>query len=91
MRVHSVARGPEATMRAVRWWTFLLVLLTLLPAFFMGVHPGYFAVVVPAGLAFLALVCVVPAELTRVRWARRVFFASMPYLVSVYAAFVAAT
>jgi heme o synthase len=91
MQVHSVARGPEATMRAVRWWTLLLFAVTLLPVFGTGVHPGYFAVVVPAGLAFLALVCVVPAELTRVRWARRVFFASMPYLVTVYAAFVAAS
>jgi heme O synthase-like polyprenyltransferase len=55
------------------------------------VHPGYFVPVVPAGLAFLALVCFMPSGLTRVRWARRVFFASMPYLVCVYAAFVAAT
>jgi hypothetical protein len=31
-----------------------------------------------------------PRELPRERWARRVFFASMPYLVVVYAAFVAA-
>jgi protoheme IX farnesyltransferase len=91
MKVYSVACGPEATVRAARLWTVLLVLLTLLPALSSRIHPGYFAVVVPAGLAFLALVWIMPAELTRVRWARRVFFASMPYLVSVYAAFVAAT
>jgi protoheme IX farnesyltransferase len=91
MRVYSVERGPEATMRATRLWTLVLVLVTLLPAFATGVHPGYFAVVVPAGLAFFALVWFVPAELTRVRWARRVFFASMPYLVAVYAAYVAAS
>jgi protoheme IX farnesyltransferase len=91
MRVYSVERGPEATMRATRLWTLVLVLVTLLPAFATGIHPGYFAVVVPAGLAFFALVWFVPAELTRVRWARRVFFASMPYLVAVYAAYVAAS
>ncbi len=90
MQVYSVARGSEAAVRAARAWTVVLVLLTLLPACAHAVHPGYFAVVVPAGLAFAALVFVKPAELTRVRGARRVFFASMPYLVIVYAAFVAA-
>lgn len=90
MQVYSVARGSEAAVRAARAWTIVLVLLTLLPACGHAVHLGYFAVVVPAGLAFSALVFVKPAELTRVRWARRVFFASMPYLVIVYAAFVAA-
>jgi protoheme IX farnesyltransferase len=78
-------------MRATRLWTLLLVAITLLPALGPHIHPGYFAVVVPAGLTFLALVCFVPAGLTRVRWARRVFFASMPYLVAIYAAYVAAT
>ena len=38
--------------------------------------------VLPIGLA--------PRGLSRVHWARRVFFASMPYLVVLYAAFVAA-
>jgi protoheme IX farnesyltransferase len=90
MRVHSVVRGEPATVRAARYWTLALVLITLLPAFGGAVHAGYFGVVVPAGLAFLGLVFVKPAALTRVRWARRVFFASMPYLVVVYAAFVAA-
>jgi len=90
MQVYSVARGSDAAVRAARGWTLVLVLLTLAPLGVGGVHPGYFAVVVPAGLAFSALVFVKPAALTRVRWARRVFFASMPYLVIVYAAFVAA-
>jgi heme o synthase len=90
MQVHSVARGPEATVRSMRLWTLALFLVTLLPALGGGVHPGYFAVAVPAGLAFVALVSLVPAEISRVHWARRVFFASMPYLVVVYAAYVAA-
>jgi protoheme IX farnesyltransferase len=90
MRVYSVTRGEQATVRATRYWTLALLAVTLLPAFGHAVHPGYFGVVVPAGLLFSALVFVKPAGLTRVRWARRVFFASMPYLVIVYAAFVAA-
>jgi protoheme IX farnesyltransferase len=89
MRVYSVSRGEDATVRATRYWTLALVASTLLPALGRTIHTGYFAVVVPAGLAFTALVFVKPEALTRVRWARRVFFASMPYLVVVYAAFVA--
>jgi protoheme IX farnesyltransferase len=90
MAVYSVARGSQATVRAARYWTLVLVALTLLPACFGRVHLGYLAVVGPAGLAFALLVFVMPPHLTEVRWARRVFFASMPYLVAVYAAFVAA-
>jgi protoheme IX farnesyltransferase len=89
MQVYSVARGPERTVRAMRWWTLVLLVVTLLPA--MGqLHAGYFAVAVPAGLAFATLVFRGPGALSRVHWARRVFFASMPYLVVVYAAYVAA-
>jgi len=54
------------------------------------VHPAYVLVAAPVGAAFLWLVLRGPRELTRDRWARRVFFASMPYLVILYAAFVAA-
>jgi protoheme IX farnesyltransferase len=90
MQVYSVARGSEATVRAARYWTLLLVSLTLAPAFVGGVHLGYLAVVAPSGLLFGLLVFLMPEGLTEVRWARRVFFASMPYLVVVYAAFVAA-
>jgi len=89
MQVYSVARGPERTVRAMRVWTVALLLVTLLPAW-GGVHPGYFAVAVPAGLLFATLVFRVPRGMSRVHWARRVFFASMPYLVVVYAAYVAA-
>jgi len=90
MQVYSVARGPERAVRALRAWSLVLFGVTLLPALERGVHPGYFVVAVPAGLAFLALAWFVPRALSRVHWARRVFFASMPYLVIVYAAFVAA-
>ena len=89
MQVYSVARGPERAVRALRGWALVLFAVTLLPAL-GGVHLGYFFVAVPAGLAFLALATFVPSGLSRVHWARRVFFASMPYLVVVYAAFVAA-
>jgi heme o synthase len=90
MQVLSVARGPEVTERAMRKNSVLLVALTLLPAASDVVHPAYVLVAAPVGIAFLWLVLRGPRELLRERWARRVFFASMPYLVVVYAAFVAA-
>ncbi|HEV8549809.1 MAG TPA: hypothetical protein VGQ57_12290, partial [Polyangiaceae bacterium] len=71
-------------------WTLVLFLVTLAPLFEKHIHLGYFAIAVPAGLAFGGLVAVGPRGLSLVHWARRVFFASMPYLVVVYAAFVAA-
>jgi protoheme IX farnesyltransferase len=89
LKVYSVARGSAATVRIARVWTVALVSLTLLPALVGRVHLGYLAVVVPAGLAFSLLVFLKPAAQSEVHWARRVFFASMPYLVAVYAAFVA--
>jgi heme o synthase len=90
MKVLSVVRGPAAAQRSIAVQSVVLFALTLLPAALGMVHPGYLAVVLPAGLAFLALAVVGPRGMARARWARRVFFASMPYLVVVYAAFVAA-
>ena len=90
MQVLSVVRGPEVTARSMRKNSVLLVALTLMPALSGVVHPVYVAVAAPAGIAFLWLVLRGPRDLPRDRWARRVFFASMPYLVVIYAAFVAA-
>jgi protoheme IX farnesyltransferase len=90
MQVLPVARGPEVTERSMRRNSVLLVALTLMPALSDVVHPLYALVAGPAGVAFLWLVLRGPREHSRDRWARRVFFASMPYLVVVYAAFVAA-
>jgi heme o synthase len=90
MKVLSVVAGADVAERSMKLQTLLLFALTLLPAVLGVVHPGYLAVVLPAGLAFGALALLGPRSLPRERWARRVFFASMPYLVIVYAAFVAA-
>jgi protoheme IX farnesyltransferase len=90
MQVLSVARGPDVTERSMRRTSVLLVVLTLLPALSEVVHPAYVLIAAPAGITFLWLVLRGPRELPRERWARRVFFASMPYLVVVYAAFVVA-
>jgi protoheme IX farnesyltransferase len=87
--VLPVVRGELAGKRAVVHYSLLLVLVTLLPAPLGVVANEYLLVAIPIGAAFLALVFGGRSRGTD-RWAKRVFFASMPYLVCVYAAFVAA-
>jgi protoheme IX farnesyltransferase len=89
MRVHSVVHGAEASVRAIRVYTAVLAVLSVMPAAFDVVRPAYLAAVVPASLAFALLALLGPRGSKRDTWARRVFFASMPYLVVVCAAFVA--
>jgi heme o synthase len=86
--VFSVARGAEAAERGVRLYSVLLAVLALLPAAFGVVRLGYLAAVAPASVAFALLALLGPRGATRERWARRVFFASMPYLIVVCGAFV---
>ena len=61
----------------------------LLPVAFDVVRPAYLLAVAPASVAFALLALRGPRGATRERWARRVFFASMPYLIVVCGAFVA--
>jgi heme o synthase len=89
MAVFSVARGPEAAERGVRLYSVLLAVLALLPAAFGVVRMGYLAAVAPASVAFALLALLGPRGATRERWARKVFFSSMPYLIVVCSAFVA--
>jgi protoheme IX farnesyltransferase len=87
--VLPVVRGELAGKRAVVHYSLLLVLVTILPAPLGVVANEYLFVAIPIGALFLALVFGGRSRGTD-RWAKRVFFASMPYLVCVYAAFVAA-
>jgi heme o synthase len=89
MAVYSVAKGAQAAERGVRAYSVLLAVLALLPAAFGVVRLGYLAAVAPASVAFAVLALLGPRGATRERWARRVFFASMPYLIVVCSAFVA--
>jgi heme O synthase-like polyprenyltransferase len=50
---------------------------------------GYGIVAIVSSLAFFGTALHGRRSLDRSRWARRLFFASMPYLVVVFAAFVA--
>jgi heme o synthase len=89
MAVLPVVRGMTHAKRAVVAWSIALGAVTLLPAWFGAVRPSYLWVAVPSALAFVALALTGLRPGASARWARRLFFASMPYLVVVYAAFVA--
>ena len=89
MAVLPVVRGIVHAKRAVVVSSVGLALVTLLPAWSGAVRPPYLLVAAPAALAFVALALSGLREGANARWARRLFFASMPYLVVVYAAFVA--
>jgi protoheme IX farnesyltransferase len=89
MAVLPVVRGAAHAKRAVAVWSVVLGVVTLLPAATGAVRPGYLVVAVPSVLAFVALALTGLRPNASARWARRLFFASMPYLVIVYAAFVA--
>lgn len=89
MAVYSVAKGAVTAERSLRLYTALLALLAVLPPAFGVVRLGYLAAVAPASVAFAALALLGPRGATRERWARRVFFVSMPYLIVVCSAFVA--
>lgn len=89
MAVLPVVSGMAHAKRAVVVSSVALALVTLLPAATGAVRPAYLAVAVPSALSFVALALTGLQPNASARWARRLFFASMPYLVVVYAAFVA--
>jgi protoheme IX farnesyltransferase len=80
--------GDEATRRAIVWTTFALVVasLSLVP---LGVaHRVYFAIAATAGAAFFALASRGLRAGAGDRWAKRVFGASIVYLLVLMAAIV---
>jgi protoheme IX farnesyltransferase len=89
MAVLPVASGMLHAKRAAVAWSIALALVTLLPAWFGVVRLPYLWVAAPSAAAFVALAVTGLHKGASARWARRLFFASMPYLVGIYAAFVA--
>jgi protoheme IX farnesyltransferase len=89
MAVLPVVRGTEHAKSAVVAWSIALAAVTLLPAWLGVVRLPYLWVAAPSAMAFVALALTGLRAGASARWARRLFFASMPYLVVVYAAFVA--
>lgn len=80
-RVLPVVHGVKRTKIEMLTYTLLLVSASLLPVSMGQGGPLYGAVALFSGLVFLWLVTAGFATRDDARWARRVFFASMPYLV----------
>lgn len=89
LKVLPNVRGAAATERAILIYSVLLGVVAVAPWLLGMAGPGYGIVALVASLAFLGTALHGRRTLERSRWARRLFFASMPYLVVVFAAFVA--
>lgn len=89
LKVLPNVRGAAATERAILIYSVLLGFVAVAPWLLGMAGLGYGIVALVASLAFLGTALQGRRTLERSRWARRLFFASMPYLVVVFAAFVA--
>ena len=81
MRVLPVVHGVRRAQIEIAIYSLLLVVVSLLPVGLGLAGLGYAVVALASGLAFLALATAGLSIRDERRWARRVFFASMPYLV----------
>jgi protoheme IX farnesyltransferase len=90
-RVLPVVHGIARTKIEMAFYALVLVAVSLLPVGLGLAGLGYAAIALGAGLGFLWLATAGFSAKDDARWARRVFFASMPYLVVVLAALSAFT
>ncbi|HEY6080179.1 MAG TPA: heme o synthase [Polyangiaceae bacterium] len=81
--------GRAATERAILYYSVLLFVVAVAPWLLGLAGLAYGVIAVLSSLAFLAVAINGRGRLEPERWARRLFLASMPYLVVVFAAFVA--
>jgi protoheme IX farnesyltransferase len=89
MKVLPVVHGVRRTEIEIALYTLLLVLVSLAPLGLGLAGFGYASVALICGLGFLVLATAGLGVKNERRWARRVFFASMPYLVLVLGALAA--
>lgn len=88
LRVLSVVGGVRATKHAIASWTLALVVTTFLP-YLLGLAGGlYIGVALVAGLVFAGVALAGLTTQDDERWARRVFLASMPYLLLLLSAWL---
>lgn len=89
LKVQPNVSGRVSTERAVIFYCVLLTVVAVAP-WLMGMTGAVYGVIALAcSLAFLGVALHGRGRLEPNRWARRLFIASMPYLVVVFAAFVA--
>lgn len=89
LKVLPNVRGQAATERAILYYTVLLCVVAVAPWPLGLAGLAYGVIALVSSLAFLAVAVSGRGRLEPQRWARRLFLASMPYLVVVFAAFVA--
>jgi heme o synthase len=89
MKVLPVVHGVPRTKIEIAIYSLLLAVVSLAPIGLGLAGFAYAAVALVCGLAFLALATAGFGAENERRWARRVFFASMPYLVVVLGALAA--
>lgn len=89
LKVMPNVAGRAATERAIIFYSVLLGVVSLLPWGLGMAGAGYGLTALACSLGFLGIGLHGRGTLEPNRWARRVFIASLPYLVVVFAAFVA--
>ncbi len=84
LAVYTAVRGVPAAKRAIVGYSFLLVAVSFLPVI-SGLGGVVYAVIISIlGLAQLAFAFAALSSQDSPRWARRLFFASLPYLVVLF-------
>lgn len=91
LKVLPAVRGAPATKRVIAVSSLVMVAATLAPVPLGVGGPAYAAFALLLGVGFVALAFQGLSPRAGNEWARRLFFASMPYLVLVYGALVVAT
>ena len=89
LKVQPNVSGRASTERAIIFYCLLLTAVAVAPWLMGMTGAAYGVVALGSSLAFLAVALHGRGLLPPERWARRLFIASMPYLVVVFAAFVA--
>jgi protoheme IX farnesyltransferase len=89
LKVLPNVAGREATERSIIFYCVVLGAVAVAPWLLGMVGLGYGITALVSSLAFLGVALHGRGRLEPNRWARRLFIASMPYLVVVFAAFVA--
>ncbi len=88
LRVYAAELGEVRTRRAIVAYSVLMVAVSLLPAYLGLGSMVYLAVALVVGIPFVLFALVGLTRRASLRWARALFFASLPYLVVVYGALV---
>ncbi|HMR09437.1 MAG TPA: heme o synthase [Polyangiaceae bacterium] len=90
LRVYAAELGAVRTRRAIVVYSLLMVAVSFLPLYFGLGSTAYAVLAALVGVPFILLSLVGLTARGDVRWARTLFFASLPYLVLIYGGLVVA-